>query len=742
MWGKTMQKQPWSRRSRRAIFLISVLFFALLIAMFVEAALVLAPSGFARASNDASLSKADQASKSGIDWARTRISADPTWVANTTATFVADGLRVQEGNGIVVGWVQQNNDWIRFRLRFNYQDGPASASLDSDNLDDPATSSMLTDFPYVSCNNLEGGSARSIPLAASGSSFHQSTPWANTQLTLPAATLLLSVEGASGTVSLDASGNPTDFSGAIHRKTIQTMLKLGSNQPIADGAIMSAGDLNVSLMGTSALQLNSTVSSQTSRLRTKTYLNVGNSASSNGGNVTSTKAELRAASTSSMTYGTLSSGITTAADTGGFYQIPASKVRQPSGSLSLPAGTYVVSQDPTTHAGKVTYYDMDYATYAAATPAPVGTPTSLPSAMTITGPNPTGPKFQITMTSDLKITPGISATDFALIPDGGAAQSSNYGGVASSTPAPADDPSGFLTFLNPQPGFFGDPLNGGTVNRWRDALQAAGYTSSPGLLGYQNFTFPDGTILGIPPNSGGQLYMGQSVLGLPAPGGSVSTLQSVIAHVDSVVPAKLQDVESRYPAFTPGSASPSASPSASASPTALLPADLQLNMQGSSDGLVLGSKQGNIIIGAQIQGNGAAIVSSGNISLIGTSSDLNSNAGTAMGLNLYSQGVVTIDAYKLDPSGTASFHGVKLQGVVYAWNGINILAGKASGSAPFSLQGSMVAYGGDPTLASVAGSAPTNITAQSATLTFDPSYVVNLVRQGPFALTVLSWHEF
>ena len=112
--------QQVSGRGRRAIMLISVLFFSVLTLMFVGAAVSLAPSGLARTAADTSLASADRATKSGLDWARSRISQNPNWRAETAQTFVAPGLFVTEGDGQAVGWVAEGQSWCRFRLRFNY----------------------------------------------------------------------------------------------------------------------------------------------------------------------------------------------------------------------------------------------------------------------------------------------------------------------------------------------------------------------------------------------------------------------------------------------------------------------------------------------------------------------------------------------------------------------------------------------------------------------------------------------
>ena len=156
------------------------------------------------------------------------------------------------------------------------------------------------------------------------------------------------------------------------------------------------------------------------------------------------------------------------------------------------------------------------------------------------------------------------------------------------------------------------------------------------------------------------------------------------------------------------------------------------------------ANDGDITIGAQIASNGSALVSKGDIRLIGTSTDFNSSSATQLGLNLYAQGNILIDAYDLDSTGAGTFHSVKLQGVVYAWKDITVLAADGSGTSvgPFSLKGSLVAYGGDPAGASTAGTGNVTVSAGSVDITYDPSYVAGLAPAGPFSLEMLSWHQF
>jgi hypothetical protein len=504
---------------------------------------------------------------------------------------------------------------------------------------------------------------------------------------------------------------------------------------------MAAG--NMILSATSPIQLQAS-SGQVARLRTKADLSVS-------GGVTSSQAELLHNGTPTVT-GPLSPGVTIATDgSSGFYKIPASKVRSPITPATLQAGTYVV-----TSAGTVVYHNMNYRDFVTASPAPTGTPISLPAGMTLTGPHPSpAPKFKIQVTNDVQINPSGAVADFALIPDGGAAQSSAYGGVSATTASPSASPTAApatLAYVNnlfqPVSGSDGNPrittMDG--YNAWTAfAVSRFGSPVSTNVSGSSIHPMAETSVTYTSYNTGA------GFLRIPNLGSGISTTNAhpwisggtqgtILSNLNAAGGTILADLYAAFPTGAPSpTASPSASPSASATP-GLKPKDLELDLQGGTGGLVL-ANDGDITIGAQVHSNGSALVTKKDIALIGTSTDLSSTPGTQLGLNLYAQGNITIDAFDLDTSG-GTFHGVKLQGVVYAWHNINILASNGSSAAPFNLKGSLVAYGGDPAGSPSPGTAEANVAASSIDITYDPSYVASLVSGGPFALEVVSWHQF
>jgi hypothetical protein len=737
------------------------MFFSLLVIMFVSASIALTPGAASRALADSSLSAADSAARGGVDWARTRISQQADWQGISSATYSMDGLSVTEGNGTVTGWVRGGSQWGRFRLRFNYQDGPSSSDQGSDGMPDPPVSAQWSDLPFVSCNNLQGGGNRTLPFA--GPAISNAGLWSTVQNQIPANSLFLSVEGASGAgVITDASGLPAGFSGStIYKKTVQTVLRFEDNQPILDGAVCSAGNLSINAYGSNSpsgynITLNSantTNSGQVARLRTKTSLNLNAPSSAN-----STNGELRWAGglPSTLKTGQLN-GITSQADSASnFYQIALNKVRQPAGTApGVSAGVYVAGP------GGLTYYDMNYSDYKTAfavnnAPPTGGTPLStLPTGWSY-GPGASGgPSYALNIASDVKVVASGTATtvDFAIVPQAGAQSSLDVSYDATHA-------SNTLTTL------FGstlvmDSLLGGASSgsdvpfttqahglAWTQYLQALpGSQTNPN--GSVTWTSPDGAILTTTPGSGSNpgsfTFSGwTSADGSHSTGGYFQTaLQSALNPAQDPLEAATAatDLNLLLGAYSLGSYSALPSPPQSG---LLSPTQIQTNLGAASGQITVQNMLGSIIIGTQVQGNGAAVVSSGNISMIGSSSTLTNTPGSSMGLDIYAQGSILINPYtrKPLPSGAGVVAPTNFQGVLYAWKDIDIMNGNSTVSAPFNLTGAMIAYGGNPANSVIAGGSNVTINAQVVNITFDPSFIQSLESTGPFALGTVSWYEF
>ena len=719
---------------RRGAFLISVLLLSLLITMFVGAAISLAPGGLLRANQDSRLQSADRAAKSGLAWAQSRLRTSPDWLAKTPVNFNLTIALIQEKDGQVVGWTREGPTWNRFRIRFNWQDGPASNSPTSDDLNDPAQN--WPDFILLSCNNLAGGTSKMIPIASGAGGGVPSSP--SPRLTVPAGSALLSIEGASGSVTYDATGNPSGFSGSPQIKTLEVVLHLsGNGQGVIPAALMAAGDVKVLLASASSSKLNLTASgTQATRLRTKGNLKVSQGGSPN---VLSSQGDLRANSLVNITNNGTSGSVsaTVEGSTDPFYSIPSSDVKSPATPITPPAGVYVVN-----NAGVMTYYDMDYAAYNAAKAAGTltgGSTVTLPGVSV--GSSGTSPKVRLTVSQDVLVSPTSNASDFVVIPDGGAPTTN----TTYSAPVATGSAQSMLA-LNAM--FLSGGNTASALSGWY-----AIFPQMPGVVNVSNtwqWTDGSGNVAALDPGSNqistssgwsnpGSVNQFATAIGATFdPSTNPNATQSVVGF-NSIATAM------GAPVYTPTSAAPPASGE-------LTPSELQINFTAPSGGSLVVKNAGSLIFGSQIQGNGAALVSAADIQLIGTSSDLSSTPGNSMGLNLYAQKNILINSFKLDSAGTADFHGVKLQGVVYSWGNVTINVGDSS--VPDSvwgtvkLVGTLVAYGGNPGSAvpgyvGATSGGQVNISAGQADIEFDPAYLTGLYQSvpSPAPIQISAWHE-
>ncbi len=719
------------RKKRRGIFMISVLFMAVLIAMFVGAAVALAPASLGQAAFESRQQGAERAAKTGLAWASARLRNSPDWNATVVNTTVQPDFQVREADGQVVGWVHEGERWNRFRIRFNWQDGPTSPS---DGMNNPAQN--WPDFTLVSSNNLRNTTPKDVFQAnGAGGSVTGSSPL---RLKLPENSVLLSIEGTSGSVSVDGAGNPSGFVGTPQQRTIEVVMRLsGPNQAVTPAAVMAAGDVALKLENAVTGQLDlAATATQATRLRTKGALQV-----TQGGtpNVTSSKGELSANAISNITINGAPSNVGKVAEnTGdGFYAIPYSDVKVPSSPALPPAGVYVVNK-----AGGITYYDMNFAAYQTAKSAgtlPAGVTATIPGVSVSTAP--TSPKVRLSATQDMQVTPTGSASDFVIIPDGGAPSSNNNYDLSQAT----SNVQNYFLYHNTA---WLNPVSGASAySGWYNIVPDLPNVNqvSPNVWQWTATNGQKATLNG----TNGQWN---------TTGGwnQASAMDFAAAIASTFNPSSPNAAQSladyNYLASQSGGSPYTPSPSLPAA-TELTPSELQLTMQDPAGGsLVLKNDGGNLVLGSQILGNGAALVSGKDIQLLGTASELSSTPSGTTSLNIYAKGNVLVSTFKLDSNGTADFHKVDFKGVVYSWGNVTINVGDTSVPSnkwgTMNIQGALVAFGGDPAnpVPGYAGSGSAGkftFSGKSARIQFDPSFLMGLYENlpQPLAMAVVSWHE-
>lgn len=763
---KSMQK--------RGIVLTISIILAVVMVMFVGAALGLGPGNMASSRQTAMRSQARRAAESGIQYALSQLKADPNWRGDkNTVTVSRPDLRVEEDNGNVIGVVQSpDGSWSQFRLRFNYQDGGA----DAENLPDPT---LTIDHPYVSVNNLLGGTPAQVP-RADGPGYSVTAGSAR-PFAIPLWAVSLAVEGRAGSPQLSpANPNPSNLPGAS-RVTLEAVYQVPDMGPfVKEAAVMAANNLQAVLGVDGKLVVTSAKEGRAPRLRSKAGVGVmGGDSSENyqslGGRVATASGFFAAYDTSQVTMETEN-----AADD--FYSLTWDKVKKADPTQhTVPAGTYVWWEDGTLH-----YYDMsyqDYRTHIAANPLDAGTTPSLPSSITVSG---SGTQKTLELHQSIYIEPTGATQDFSIIPRAGAAESfpADYVGGGSTTfkqlwkgeslaSVPGSIPGiGMTTGLTSllfeggelygysgggfgggsggfggyggyggSSGYYGGGSYGGSSGSYGGS---SGYYSG-GSSGYPGGYSSSGSGSGGSGYPAGGSYGGS---GYPAGGsyggttGGFSTTTGGSGTTTGGTTTGGTTTGGWISTITPDNGIIPLPPGVTDSLTA---SDLGIKFDGNGTQVVL-SGEGNIRLTGTIDGKNGSITSGGEIRMTGLGADFTAGTNPEEGVNMYARGDIIFSSLDKAPDGTYGYDSVNLAGVVYTWG--NFICDLGSPSSPtrglFRMEGVMVAYGGDPS-ADPGNNGKGNVllSVGAADLVFNPSYLGSLATELPanFGLKAISWNQ-
>ena len=722
---------------RRGIFIISVLLFTVLVAMFAAASIALSPSALQRATNAASHLQAQRALQTGVDYAIARIRQTPggNWRGNpaTPVNIQSGGLFLQEADGQVLGWVQEGGSWSRFRYRFNWEDG--SGGLD--NLNNAAQ--PWADLPKISLNTLAYNWETKVPkLDAAGAVVAGSNRFA-----LGPHRLLLAVEGCSGSVLTSSNGFPSGFSSRPVQEKAEFILTLrnGNGQPV-DSAASARGDLNFQVDANQSVKFGK-VGNASARMRAKGSLSVSQPNGA-GAQLDSPSGEVRTLNGNSVGSTQLGNGVSQAAENASdaFYNIPLTATPQTSTqAANLAGGVYEV--DLVNGQPQVTFYPLaydDYINQRRAGTLSGGTPATLDSSIQLTTtPRPSGnPLVEMRFTKDTKVTGSLGS--LAIVPARGALQEGDQplpgasGSGASGTyladlanRIQIDLPTGSIVSGSFSGNAATSPLFGNVLSSVGG--EGAGAINAPNVqLSYNNADIQsisnfDANWDGLPGIYNYQLGALQLAQYFWVQSQSNPNLTTALtSYVGRPMPVDFGSGTPPDVGF--GQSLPNAGTG-----TGLGVKDLKITLQdGTSNGRGSVTLKANrdVTLGGMLEGQGGAVVTAGNLSLLGNGLDL-SGQRSSNSINLYSAGDILVDAFAFDDS-SSLYNNVSLEGVMYAWGNITVNVGKLGSSlarGQFSLKGAVVAYGGDPGQSSVT---PHNIsvTASSANLIFDPAYLQNL----------------
>lgn len=754
---------------RKGVFLLGVMFLAVVVAMFATAALALAPASLQRSQQLSRRQAAERALRTGIDYALARIRATPGghWRAQASTTLQLPGMVVREGDGQVEGWIEESGLWSRFRLSFNFRDGNGGA----DGLNDPGQ--PFETGVGVSVNNLPFNFEAPVPTANASGVVQPQSP---VRFQLPPHGLLLSVEGASGQVASGAMP-PTQFWGLPSFARVETVMHATHSGFIGMDSVASAtGDLDFVVRPGQRVSFEATAGTP-SRLRTKGSLNVQNSELA-GAELVSPSGEIRTPGQGNQV------GITQVASnivrqdeaaTDSFYSIALGSTPQPgAGAITLGAGVYEVNL--VNGQAEVKHYEMTYADYKAQRLAGTltgGTEVTLDPAIQLNVlPREGRSLVEVHLTRDAQVQAN-SVSDLAIVPAKGAFQEADVAAQLQTQPPLESEAVNFLVQLADQIQIemASSAQSNWTINDHLASVQG-GFSNTPQFR----------ELLKI--YAGGHAEGNLSITGGPSFAYNTSGLTVVnqfSTHWDGLAQGNYQlgslrlaqhiwtnmtvDKQPFIQAFMQGASIPSGFGSGPPpdvgfggeepppeDPEDPLPSDglsvrdLKVRLEDEQGGSVTLRGAGETVLAGMLEGKGAAVVSPGNLSLLGNGVDLEASAGAASGVNLYSAGDILVDGFAFDNS-ASRYNSISLKGVMYAWGNIMINAGSMNASrpwAPFSLRGAMVAFGRDPAGTGTPQSRRIQITARRASMFFDPAYLLNLTDNpisGESQFVVRAYHQ-
>ena len=720
-------------RRKRGILIVAVLLSTMLVAMFIGAAISLSPFSLARGDKDQDWRLARAAATSGVEYALARLQADPSWRGAGPFNSATDpDFIVSEDKGNVVGILRTGTGrFSQFRIRFNWENG--SPAQDPDQMGD---SGSAMDFDLPSLSNVDRPTDYVIP--ANGS---------RPAITVPSRAIYIAVQGRAGKACevLDSANLNPSLTGSwgLSQVTLRTIYKINNPGQIVDPAVGMSGGNFIMDMGDSIDKYVKIAGAngQPAKLRSKQGLTAsGGDTSFNLQSNGQGQYRLPAGVTPTATG---LKNISRGSDENpgdAYYNMTWADVKKADGSNTLKAGTYVWMDDGSLH-----YFDMspkDYITYATANPGDTGTQVykqadgilALGTGVNVTSSGSgAGMKGNVEVHADTAVTPGTNTTELAILPQKGAAEKPPSSTGTGTT-------SDFQSWMLNNNALV--PTGGSNQYTLTSDVHVSGFMHMVALWGsthgYGNYGGGNWNLGSISM----QIGFGSNNVNLPS--GQWSRLQDAVnaylSSGDTTLASTYADLLLAMPAPPGGGSSPDTVPGS----TSLVdPKNLKMEFkpQGSATSAVL-SSDGSITIGASLKGKGASIVSKNDVNLVGLGLDLSANPNATEGVSLFAGRNILISTY----DGNANkFNDVSLKGVIYANGDVRTELGHPSLHADkwgkFKLNGSLIAYGGDPVTQTPGqgGAGNIDMMTRESEMDFDPAYLTNLMATLPNNLRYGCW---
>lgn len=691
---------------------MSALMICLVVALFVAAALRLSIGNLSASTGDEQ--KALFAAESGLRYVQTRLAADYNWNGDGGLVVNEPDLIIQEREGNIIGLVRYKDEgFAQFRIRFNYQD---DAQGDTDGRNDPPAAFRI-DNKYVSVSNMLGGAAMPVPRATGPDwSVTSSSP---STYSVPGSSTCVIVEGryGPGLNQLSASNINPKVQGKCSTRHLEAYLEV-TDMAGANSAAMSAGKMEFNLASSTALTLSAKNENSTARIRSRSTIEVlGGSATNLIGNDADA---LTKSGTVKANYKDLKPDVEDTKTE--FYKLPWSEVKKASPTdSSLKAGTYVIWDDGSLH-----YYDKNYSDYASDIilnpndPGTVIDPTSLPPGLSYDG-NKTKPSFTVSQNIHIDNS-STSSTEFSLIPRAGVQED------PPGAPNTDTDTQMAQSFL----GSLGVANKIGSGNK-RATWEVPISGSVPG----GKIRIREKKLLFF---TGQEIYLEQT-----GPGKAQLVLNDNLI-TDFNPSIKSDPIGALNYAFTKkwagnskisqmlllltGGLSMSEFDFTSISPQ-LRADDISINFAPPKGKTAILSSESTIRIGSNVKGDGGSITSGESIRIAGNGTEL--AASLEDGLTLYAKKDVVLSSLKETKVGSNDWYykDLKLKGVLYSWGNIQVKMDNPiptlKGAGSLQVEGSIVAYGGDPSGAVGSGlGGDIRVWSEGADLKYNPAYLLRM----------------
>ncbi|MBI3925131.1 MAG: hypothetical protein HY319_06290 [Armatimonadetes bacterium] len=712
---------------KRGIVLVTSIVLAVIMVMFVVAAINLGVGNLGAARFSLEQWQAEQAAQSGVEYCLAQVKLDPAWRGDRNRTTVnRPDLVVKEDNGNIAGLVRTNDGrWAQFRCRFNFQDGPGGA----DNF--PADPAFTIDHPYVSVNNVQGTVPLDVPRADGAG--HSVTPTSAVAFKVPTWSVSLAVEGRGGLRGVDAGAPEVLYPATGRSRIVEAVYQIaGTGGPIFQEAGVMAGGSFQAELGTGAVTVTST-SSTPARVRAK------GQASASGGsteNWISPGGEVRT-SDSSLTADYDAAQVTVLGEPviDPFFQLAWSQVRQadPTGPR-LAGGTYVWWDNATLH-----YYDMSYSDYVVFMQDPANvndpgvTPPLLPDSLQAVSE---GGRMKLVVSGDVNVEPSAQGvSSLALIPRMGAEEAPPADPeAAGGGPLPAQAASDLG----------GDVAVGGLFHEFLLSYQGASGEIDIEINDSSDFA---------------EVQWSPTSISFEGPGTPAELMQKIwdvnyggptwqwddggIAYGStSYAPIAFdQNAAALYFSLS-GGGPPRGAVDPPGVSDGLTAADLELSFAVPEGASAVISSAGDIRLTGAVTGTGGSLVSGGSIRIVGLGASF---VGQENPVNMYAVGDIYFSTLDETDNGDYEYRDVNLKGIVYTQG--DFIARLHSDALPgqggnLDLTGMLIAYGGDPAGApGTNGKGHVDLRADAVNLVYSSAYLGSLPAEPPpqFLLRRLAW---